>query len=202
MRTIRFVLLTGTLALVNVNADAASVLFTFQSQFPGTDWHIAWRDGAANLITLDASDTDGNGMTSAIGDLDLTTTDTAIYMKEAKMLRVLSALEASVIALPLFQAVTGDSLVTQFEGRSAATFILGQSVTVVNGQIMDFNGSVHVDPGITSATALLNSDVLAFPIYNGQARVVALFSAAVVPEPATLVLLITGISTICCRRHP
>src|SRR5215467_3961656 len=72
MPTIRLVLFTASLALVNINAHAASVLFTFQSQFPATDWHAAWRTGA-NVVTLDTSDMDGDGMASAIGNLDLTT---------------------------------------------------------------------------------------------------------------------------------
>ncbi len=203
MLTIRCILFTGMLALAAAQTHAASVLFTFQSQFPNTDWHLAWRDGAANIVTLDASDTDGDGMASAIGNLDLTTPRVDLFgmpMMDDPILLSAHGESGNNPLVPLFHTLAGAPLVAETGGQLLGTFTIGQVVNVVNGLVVDFSGSVRVDPGITSATALLNTDILALPAYNGQARVVALFSAAVVPEPATLVLLIIGIATICCRR--
>ena len=195
MPTIRLACIVGTLAFAASQAQAASVLFTFQSQFPMTDWHAAWRDGA-NVVTLDTSDPDGDGIASAVGTLDLATPRVDLFgmpmMDDPILLCANGEAGKDAKSVPLFHTLAGDPLVIETGGPSLGMFTIGQVVNVVNGLVVDFNGSVRMDPGITSATSLLNTDVLALPNYNGQARVVALFSATVVPEPAPIITAATA----------
>ena len=94
-----------------------------------------------------------------------------------------------------------DRLITTWLSSPSARPPLGQDVSVAGGHAAGFDALVYLSPGFHSALEAVDVDPSTLPLYTGAARVGGFLTVQVVPEPSTVLLLVSAALAKCSRRR-
>src|SRR5262245_63698621 len=200
------ILTIAALGIATTNWYAAPVRFTLEGE-PFTGWEFAQQDSDGMITSINVADADGDGIGSFVTEVDPVGANVAVHISSgpSECLFVFLILSAFIPSadIPFFMTGAGDPLVVHFNGI-VSRFSQGQRVTVTDGIITDFDGVVHVNPGIPTALDLLAVDVPSLPTFTGEAEVRGLMSIQVIPEPSTgalILLAMANAGAITCRKR-
>ena len=105
--------------------------------------------------------------------------------------------------VPTFAAdMTPLVLVFDVAAATGLTFTVGSSFTVTNGMIAGLPGVLLLDFTGLSAPPGTVVDLTGASAYTGTASIVALDAVTAVPEPASVLLLLTGLTAFMGFRRP
>ena len=181
---------------------AVPVLFTLEGD-PLSQWEVAQRDSTGTTTSTRIVDTNGDGRELFVAQIE--PVGGIAFQMGGDIVREAWIVVTDPAASPaqgsmFLKSIDGDPLVVDSILDFVDIFTLGQQVSVASGMITGFNGLVHPDPGIRSAEDLLTTDVRSLPTFNGEAEVVGLLTAQVIPEPATAMLLPFGLLVLVLGR--
>ena len=216
MRAIR--LLTALLGLGLLTTPCHAAALVYIAVQSAREIEFAQRDSAGNIISIFEQDSDSDGVIEFTTDFDpppplevpiLLPGGPAVHISsgpnECKYVYFPSLTANPGPAsqgIPFLSTTTGGSLMVEISDVVITSFSIGQRVSVLDGRIAGIDGLlVHTNPGIPTAAGLLRTDQSTFPLFTGDADVVALMTLQVIPEPATAALLVAlGVAVCACRR--
>lgn len=193
------------LLLVTIGTESAKAS-TIEARFqlhPNAFVELAGTDASGNLVSFAANDTDGDGIVTVIGDLNL---NEPVALGEPDMddpidIKVNGA-TGNGSTLPLLAELGGKPLIGFLFDDLIPVFTIGQTQTVVGGQIPGFDARIYEHPGSLTPIEALSIDLSSLPLYSGPATVTGLVTTSrVVPEPSTFACSLLGLTlTSACWR--
>ena len=165
---------------------------------------LAQRDSAGRLRLYDAGDDDGDGMFSFVADLDPQRSLALLYIFGGPSTGVPLCINFPCVGTeftrlnrnPTPLTVTEERVITYWNSPPTMPFALGQTFSVVDGQIPGLDAIVYRSPDASvfdSADDIVDLDLTTLPLYTGPLLIGGLVRFQAVPEPSSFALAALGI---------